>query len=51
MRKLLIALSALPISTAAPAEILISNVNGIQVGPDGALQHFGSLLIDDNGRA
>ena len=50
MRKLLIALSALPISTAAPAEILISNVNGIQVGPDGALQHFGSLLIDDNGR-
>src|SRR3954449_13268581 len=50
MRKLVLALSALLASTVAPAEILISNVNGIQVAPDGELQHFGALLIDDNGR-
>jgi len=51
MRTLLLALTAaLLTSTAAPAETLISNVNGIQVGPDGTLQHFGALLIDDNGR-
>src|SRR6185295_14393405 len=51
MRTLLLALTAaLLTSTAAPAETLISNVNGIQVGPDGQLQHFGALLIDDHGR-
>ena len=51
MRKPLFALAAaLLASTAGSAEILISNVNGIQVGPDGKLQHFGALLIDDNGR-
>ena len=42
--------AALLLSTSAPAETLISNVNGIQVGPDGKLQHFGALLIDDSGR-
>ncbi|HEX8841542.1 MAG TPA: amidohydrolase family protein [Sphingomicrobium sp.] len=49
MRKSLIALAAL-LASPATAEILISNVNGIQVGADGKLQHFGALLIDDNGR-
>jgi len=50
MNKALLALAALLASTAASAETLIGNVNGIQVGPDGPLQHFGSLLIGDDGR-
>ena len=50
MRKTALALIAALLASPASAEILISNVNGIQVGPDGQLQHFGALLIDDNGR-
>jgi len=50
MNKALLALAALLASTAATAETLVSNVNGIQVGSDGRLQHFGSLLIGDDGR-
>ena len=50
MRKTALALIAALLASPAPAEILISNVNGIQVGADGQLQHFGALLIDDNGR-
>ncbi len=38
------------LSSVAFAETLVSNVNGIQVGPDGKLQHFGSFLIGDDGR-
>jgi predicted amidohydrolase YtcJ len=39
-------------STAAPAlaDTLVYNVNGIQTGPDGKLQRFGGLVIDDNGK-
>ena len=50
MNKALLALAALLASTATSAETLVSNVNGIQVGSDGRLQHFGSLLIGDDGR-
>ena len=50
MRTLLLALTAALLATSANADTLISNVNGIQVGPDGTIQHFGALLIDDNGR-
>src|SRR4051794_30128364 len=50
MRKTAIALAAALLASSASSEILISNVNGIQVGPDGKLQHFGALLIEDNGR-
>ena len=50
MKKTLLALAAALLASSAPAEILISNVNGIQVGADGKLQHFGALLIDDEGR-
>ena len=50
-RPALVALAAALLASApAVAETLISNVNGLQVGPDGKLQHFGALLIDDNGR-
>jgi hypothetical protein len=50
MNRTLVALAAALLASSASAEILISNVNGIQVGADGKLQHFGALLIDDNGR-
>jgi predicted amidohydrolase YtcJ len=50
MRKSLLALAATLFASAAYPETLINNVNGIQVGPDGKLQHFTGLLIGDDGR-
>ncbi|HEY4070194.1 MAG TPA: amidohydrolase [Sphingomicrobium sp.] len=50
MNRTLIAIAVALLTSSASAELLISNVNGMQVGPDGKLQHFGALLIDDNGR-
>jgi predicted amidohydrolase YtcJ len=50
MHKPLLALAAALLSSSALADTLVSNVNGIQVGADGKLQHFGSLLIGDDGR-
>jgi predicted amidohydrolase YtcJ len=50
MRIALLALTAALFSFPASADTLISNFNGIQVGPDGQLQHFGSMLIGDDGR-
>src|SRR3954452_21957903 len=50
MNKPLLALAAALFATAANADTLISNVNGLQVGADGKLQHFGSFLIGDEGR-
>ena len=49
MNKPLLALLAL-LSTTAYADTLVSNVNGIQVGADGQLQHFTGLLIADDGK-
>jgi predicted amidohydrolase YtcJ len=49
MLKVTLALAAL-LASPALADTLVSNVNGIQVGPDGKLQHFGSFLIGDDGR-
>ncbi len=50
MHKPLIALAAALLATPALADTLISNVNGIQVGPDGRLQHFRALTIGDDGK-
>lgn len=50
MHKALLALGALLVSSTASAETLISNVNGIQATADGKIEHFGSLLIGDDGR-
>ncbi len=47
--KPLCALLAL-LASPALANTLIHNANGIQVGPDGKLQRFESLLIDDEGK-
>ena len=45
-----LALGALLLASAANADTLISNINGLQVGPDGKLQHFTGLLIGDDGK-
>ena len=50
MKTHLIALAALLASTAAAADTLIDNVNGIQIGADGKLQHFPGLIVDDQGK-
>ena len=46
----LLALAAALLASSAAADTLIDNVNGIQVGPDGQLQHFTGLLISDDGK-
>jgi predicted amidohydrolase YtcJ len=50
MKTAYIALAALLASTAASADTLISNVNGIQVDANGKLQHFRALAIGDDGK-
>ena len=50
MIKPLLALTAALCASAAYADTLIENVNGIQVTADGKLQHFNALLIDDGGK-
>lgn len=50
MIKPALALIAALIATAADADTLVSNVNGIQVGPDGKLQRFTGLLIGEDGK-
>jgi predicted amidohydrolase YtcJ len=45
-----LALGALLLASSANAETLVSNINGIQVGPNGKLQHFTGLLIGDDGK-
>src|SRR5215213_9522972 len=50
MHKSVIALAAALLATPAAADTWIRNVNGIQIGADGKLQHFAGLLIDENGR-
>src|SRR3982751_266045 len=50
MHKPLLALAAALLATSAAADTLIDNVNGIQVGVDGKLQHFSALLIDNQGK-
>jgi predicted amidohydrolase YtcJ len=50
MRLPVLALIAALIASPGSAETLISNVNGIQVGADGKLQHFTGLLLGDDGR-
>jgi predicted amidohydrolase YtcJ len=50
MNKTALALAAALLATSASADTLVSNVNGIQVGTDGKLQHFGALTIGDDGK-
>ena len=48
--RIMLALAAALLAAPAAADTWIRNVNGIQIGPDGTLQHFAGLLIDDRGR-
>jgi len=50
MIKTALALAAALLASSASADTLVSNVNGIQVGADGKLQHFGALTIGDDGK-
>jgi len=50
MHKALLALVTALFATPAAADTLIVNANGLQVGPDGFLQRFESLLIGDDGK-
>ena len=50
MRKALLAAIAVLLSSPAPATTLIENARGIQVGPDGKLDRFRGLVINDQGK-
>lgn len=50
MHKPVLALAAALLSTSALADTLVSNVNGIQVGKDGKVQHFRALTIGEDGK-
>ncbi len=49
MLRIALALAAL-LASPAFAETLVTNVNGIQVGSDGKLQHFTGLLVGNDGK-
>ncbi|CAM5288591.1 amidohydrolase [Sphingobium scionense] len=44
------ALTVLALPMPAYASGVIDNVNGIAIGPDGKIVHFGALMIDDEGK-
>jgi predicted amidohydrolase YtcJ len=50
IRKLLAALAALCMTSAAAADVLVDNVNGYSIGADGRLVRFGAILVGDDGR-
>jgi predicted amidohydrolase YtcJ len=49
-RPALIAALAALLASPALADTLVQNVNGIQVGTDGRLEHFNALVIGDDGK-
>jgi predicted amidohydrolase YtcJ len=49
-RQALAALAATLLASPAWSTTVINHVNGIQVGPDGNLQHFSGLVIGDDGK-
>jgi predicted amidohydrolase YtcJ len=50
MHKPLFALAAVLLTSPAWSDTLVTNVNGIQIGADGEVQHFTGLLIGDDGK-
>jgi hypothetical protein len=50
MRKTALALIAALLASPAWSDTLVSNVNGIQVGADGKLQHFRAIAIGADGK-
>lgn len=47
---MLAAIAVLALPMPAYASGVIDNVNGIAIGPDGKIVHFGALMIDDEGK-
>jgi len=50
MRKTALALIAALLASPAWSDTLVSNVNGVQVGADGKLQHFRALVVGTDGK-
>ena len=50
MNKALLAIALSSVTAPALADTLITNVNGMQVGDDGNLQHFRALTIGNDGK-
>jgi len=50
MRNVLIAAVAALLASPAWSNMLIDNINGIQVGPDGGVERFSAILIGDDGK-
>ena len=50
MHKTLLAVTAALFASSATADTLVTNVNGMQVGADGKLQHFRGFTISDDGK-
>jgi hypothetical protein len=50
MNKTLLALTAALFASPAWSDTMITHVNGMQVGADGRLQHFNTLVIDGQGK-
>ena len=50
MHRTLLALAAALLASSTGANTLIDNVNGIQVGADGKIEHFRALLVSDDGK-
>lgn len=50
MRKPFLAAAAALLASQAFADTLIYNVNGVQVGPDGKLDHFTGLVVGEDGK-
>ena len=50
MRKSLLLILPSLLAWPALADTLIDNVNGIQVGADGKLQHFRAIVVSDDGK-
>jgi hypothetical protein len=50
MKKLPIALVAALLSSPAFADTLVTNVNGVQVGANGQIQHFIGMTVTDDGK-
>src|SRR5437879_13001012 len=50
MRPILLLLSAALLGSSAVADTLVTNINGIQAGDHGDLQHFSDLIVGDDGK-
>jgi hypothetical protein len=50
LRKLMAALAALSLASAASADVLVDNINGYTLNAEGRLVRFNAMLVGDDGR-